>query len=142
MVRRSGDHDASVRRRDDEVRRLRHLALGIPEEICQKAAQQGERCGDGGTFGHRRDGGRNQCGADDWEPCAIDLHTGRMPYNDEEGQWPERALGKARSGGWPSRETRMPGISSMMGHLGRLDVARAASQDALHLILEMQFLFL
>src|SRR5688500_7511228 len=95
MVGRPRDHHPSVGRRDDQARALRHLPLGIAEEIRHETAQEGERGGDDGTFGHRRNGGWNQGGADEWVACAIDLHTGRMPYKEEEGQWPERALGKS-----------------------------------------------
>jgi hypothetical protein len=64
-----------------------------------------------------------------------------MPYKEEEGQWPERALGKSAVRRLALLLKKGTLRSSVPRCVRRLGVADTAAQDALHLVFQVQFFF-
>ena len=67
---------------------LRHLPLGIAEEIGEEAAERGEAARPAVPPRGAQAGGRHQRGGDERNSGAIDFHDGRMPSETTEGQRP------------------------------------------------------
>ena len=74
-------------------------------------------------------------------PCAIDLHTGRMPYKKKRASGRSVRWGKARSGGWPSAGKWTQGERQCCAAWAGSASLGASSQDVLHLVFQVQFLF-